>query len=294
MNKYMLLAAAAALTIGASAETLLVPSYPATPPWKIITNKSNALMLMREWIPADQTEDDIKDILTEQHFFKSRMTPAEFINGMFQRVGSQCTGLRVNGPVEHVENGFAIAYAQIYCSGQKGTGKDVDIFLKALAGSEAFYVVQYEIRRPVDKNRTPGVIMFSGDQVEAMKAMLARQAGANKYLSEQVKLCAATDANGTCAPGTAVETTKPATAPPPNPGELRRLADDVSATYGLVPGKSTADDVRAKFGKPTFENRHGDGRSVLLFDAPEGKGRQLGCLFDADGILTAIRLYGTE
>ncbi|GAA0586377.1 hypothetical protein [Rhizomicrobium electricum] len=294
MNRMIVAALFAAVAVCANAETtdetLLVPPYPAATPWKNITDKSNALMLMREWIPADQTEDDIKDILTEQHFFKGQMTPADFVKGMFQRVRGQCESLRANGPVERIDNGFAVAYAQLYCSHQKGTDKDIDIFLKAIAGTKAFYVVQYEIRRPADKNRVGGVIEFSGDQLEAVKAMMARQGNANKYLSEQVKLCAAIDAKGVCLPGTVTEPPKPVAAP----GGMRRLADDASADYGFTAGKSTADEVRKKFGKPITENHNPDGRFVLMFDAPEGKGRMLGCLFDSAGVLTAIRRYGTE
>lgn len=281
-------------TFGAMAtadETLLVPPYSTTAPWKNITDMTNAQMLMREWIPADQNIDDIHDIITEQHLFRP-MVPAQFVKNMFQLVGSRCTNLRVNGPVQHVENGFAVAYAQIYCSRQKGTDKDVDIFVKAIAGTKAFYVVQYEIRRPADKNGIGGIVQFSGDQLEAMKALMARQAGANKFLGEQVKLCAAIDAAGTCQPGTATPPSAPAAAA--RPGDVRRLADDVSAQYGFVPGKTTADEVKKKFGKPAVENHNPDGRSVLMFDAPEGKGRMLGVLFDSAGILTAIRLYGTE
>jgi hypothetical protein len=294
MNKIVFAAAVAITAVCANAETadetLLVPPYPAATPWKAITDKSNALMLMREWIPADQTEDDIKDILTEQHFFKGHATPAEFVKGMFRQVGSQCGNLRVNGPVEHVENGFAVAYAQLYCARQKGTDKDVDIFLKAIAGTKAFYVVQYEIRRPADKNRMGGIIEFSGDQLEAMKAMLARQANANKYLGEQVKLCAAIDAKGTCIAGLATAVTQPLA----GTGGLRRLAEDVSAQYGFTPGKTTIDEVKQKFGKPTIEDHNPDGRSGLFFIAPDGHGRELGCLFDPSGKLEAIRLYGHE
>jgi hypothetical protein len=294
MNRMIVAALFAAVAVCANAETtdetLLVPPYPAATPWKNITDKSNALMLMREWIPADQTEADIKDILTEQHFVNGRMTTTGFIKTMFQQVGSQCGNVRTNGPVPRVDNGFPVAYAQIYCSGQKGTDKDVDIFVKVLAGTKGFYVVQYEIRRPADKNRVGGVIEFSGDQLEAVKAMMARQGNANKYLSEQVKLCAAIDAKGVCLPGTVTEPPKPVAAP----GGMRRLADDASADYGFTAGKSTADEVRKKFGKPITENHNPDGRFVLMFDAPEGKGRMLGCLFDSAGVLTAIRRYGTE
>jgi hypothetical protein len=296
MKTILLAAAFAALGAIASAETpeetLLVPPYPAATPWKSVTDRTNPMWRMRQWIPADQSEDDVRDVLTEQQFFRRTMTPAEFVQGMFAQYAGQCTNLRVNGPVEHVENGFAVAYAQIYCSRQKGTDKDGDIFLKAIAGTKALYVVQYEIRRPADKNGVGGVVQFSGDQLEAMKALMARQAGANKFLSEQVKLCAAIDAAGTCQPGSATEPPQPAT--PANPGDVRRLADDVSAQYGFVLGKTTADEVKHKFGKPVVENHNPDGRFVLMFDAPEGKGRMLGALFDSAGNLTAIRLYGAE
>lgn len=296
MKKRVLAAVFAAMCSGAIAQTaseiLVVPPYPAATAWKKITDKADRNMLLREWIPADQTEDDIKDILTEQQFFNLNITPATFIKEMVSRVGSQCAGLRVNGPVEHIENGFAVAYAQLYCSRQKSADKDVDIFVKAIAGTRSFYDVQYEIRRPVDKNNTGGVIQFSGDQLEAAKAMLARQANANEYLTKQVKLCATVDASGACTPGTVTQLPKPAGSDPL--GGTHRLADDVSADYGFTPGKTIAADVRQKFGKPITENRAPDGHSVLMFGAPEGNWRLLGCLFDPAGILIAIRLYRIE
>jgi hypothetical protein len=45
---------------------LEVPPYPSDTPWKEITDKKNERMEMVEWIPADQSEDTIRVILTKQ------------------------------------------------------------------------------------------------------------------------------------------------------------------------------------------------------------------------------------
>jgi hypothetical protein len=112
-----------------AAESFRVPPYPSDTPWKEITNKKNVQVELVEWIPNDQTENEIKDILTEQVFYAANgQEPSTFVSGILNRVGQACEGARVNGPKEQTENGYAVAYAQAYCTNQKGTSKDIDIF----------------------------------------------------------------------------------------------------------------------------------------------------------------------
>lgn len=169
-------------------ETLVVPPYPADVAWKQIMDKKNSFMRQIEWIPADQTESDIRDILTQQNFNLKTMPATLFTAGMLQSLSKACEGLRVNGPTSKTENGYSVAYAQAYCTGQKGAGKDVDIFLKAIQGKEGLYVVQREFRRPAEPGAVPGVRSFSGNQAALADQALESQATAAKYLS-QVQLC---------------------------------------------------------------------------------------------------------
>jgi hypothetical protein len=171
-------------------EVLSVPSYPSEPHWKEITNKKNASMELVEWIPADQTEDAIRDILTKQIFYNLKgEAPSAFVSRILNGVGKSCKRVRVNGPKTQIENGYAVAYAQAYCVNQKGAAQDVDIFIKAIRGEAALYVVQREFRRPTQAAATPGITTFSEDQLEQMKARMAAINVANKFLVEDVQLC---------------------------------------------------------------------------------------------------------
>ncbi len=170
----------------AMAETMVTPPYPAKPAWKLITDKGNAQAHIREWIPAGQSENNILDILTEQTFFTIKNgNPAAMIANIAQGAQSACDSLRVNGPKRATENGYPVAYAQIYCGHQKGTPFDVTIFIKAIGGREALYVVQREFHRAT-QGGPAGVVSF--DRPEDAKALLADQSAADKYLASAVRL----------------------------------------------------------------------------------------------------------
>jgi hypothetical protein len=180
-------------SIAQAAETLVVPPYPASAPWKKITDAHNAQQMMIEWIPADQNENAIGDILTEQAFYGSPLAPDAFVARFLSGVGGACRDARVNGPKMGTENGFPVAYAQAYCAGQKGANKDVDIFLKAIRGHDALYVVQREFRRPATPGAVAGVAPFANK--EQAQQRLAAQAAANHFLVAQVRLTPDRQAN---------------------------------------------------------------------------------------------------
>jgi hypothetical protein len=183
-----------------AAETLLVPSYPGNPPWKQVTSVSNDQGQLVEWIPSDQNIDDVRDILTRQVFFKLKgRSPATFLGEFLKRMGGACERARTNGPKEGNENGYAVAYAQAYCTNQKGVGKDADIFIKAIAGNDALYIVQREFRRPARPGATPGITTFTPDQMGEMQARVKAQSDANRFLVDKVRLCPASMDIGRCA-----------------------------------------------------------------------------------------------
>jgi hypothetical protein len=94
-------------------------------------------------------------------------------------------------------------------STKKGAALDVDIFIKAIRGKDALYVVQREFRRPAQRGATPGLTEFSQDQFAEMKARLVAQQVADKFLVEDVQLCPLTGGTGACAkPGASEATPK--------------------------------------------------------------------------------------
>ncbi|HEY2069048.1 MAG TPA: hypothetical protein VGG48_05800 [Rhizomicrobium sp.] len=258
----------------ASAETLSVPPYPATgAPWKKITDKrDDPRFIWIEWIPADQTEADIHDILTEQIFYVQKgRDPSDFLREVFARVRGACTDVSINGPKAGTEDGHAVAYGQVYCVG--ASGKDVDIFAKAIKGQDALYVVQREFRRPAVPGAKPGLTVFAKDQKAEALARLTAQSEADKFLVDKVQLCDATC--GGDAPKS--EAAKPASDP------------NVDFVNGFINGKSTKSEIRDKLGVPTMENHRGD-ESVMLYSYKDGR-LVITYLFDKNDVLVRFAAY---
>ncbi|MEN6080689.1 hypothetical protein [Chromobacterium piscinae] len=173
---------------GETREKLILDQYPSDTPWQEVTNKFNGDQWLREQIPSDQKIETHKDILTAQSFPQQKTTePSSFLKGMFSRVSEACDHVRVNGPKEQQEGGYTVAYAQIYCGKQKGADFGVNMFFKAIKGSDALYVVQREFRVP--QSEMSGVTSFTKDQMEQMLSLIKGQSVANGYLVKSVYLC---------------------------------------------------------------------------------------------------------
>lgn len=173
---------------GEAKEKLILEPYPSDTPWQEVTNNSKGDQWLREQIPSDQKIEAYKDILTAQSFPQQKATePSAFLKGMFSRVGGACDHVRVNGPKEQQEGGYAIAYAQIYCGKQKGADFGVNMFFKVIRGTNALYVIQREFRVP--PSEVGGVTSFTKDQMEQMMSLMKGQSVANSYLVSSVYLC---------------------------------------------------------------------------------------------------------
>jgi hypothetical protein len=267
-------------------EQILVPPYPAAPPWKIITDRQDDKQVWIEWIPADQTTDTIRDILTEQIFFTLRgKAPGTFVNDLLNRINGACRATRRNGPNAKNELGYPVAYAQVYCVGNEG--KDVDIFIKAIGGRDALYVVQREFRQPETPDAMPGITVFKKDQLAEAQARLASRAEANKFLVDQVKLCPHGASADACA-GTDSAPAAPAASVSPPKSEPESMQID----GWPIPGTTTADDVREKLGRPVVEN-HSDpfhlGQWTQVYQGKDGV--IFTFLFDKNNLVVRMQVY---
>ena len=137
------------------AERLDIAPYPAAAPWKKVTDKQSAEVLYLEWIPAEQSVGAISDILTQQAFLKLKDYDASvFVGDFIRRMAAGCRDARINGPKAGVENGYKVAYGQVYCLDHKAAHEDVEIFVKAIGGRDALHLIQREFRRPTVPGRT--------------------------------------------------------------------------------------------------------------------------------------------
>lgn len=94
-----------------------------------------------------------------------------------------------------------------------------------------------------------------------MKAFMATRAVANDYLVSKVRLCASAPCVG-----------KPAT-----------------PAGAIMEGQTTADQIKSKLGKPSYEDHNPDGRFIYMYDQPNNQ--VVAYLFDAKGVLIRIRAY---
>lgn len=179
-------------------ETLKLAPYPADRPWQEVTNTSNGDQWLREQIPADQKIEAYKDILTAQSFPQQKnIDSAVFLKSLFSQIGAACERARVNGPKAQVEGGYPVAYAQVYCSKQKGAEFGVNMLFKVIKGADALYVVQREFRVP--PSQTAGVTSFTKDQMEQMMALMQNMSIADSYLVKSVYLCGQQATDTRCA-----------------------------------------------------------------------------------------------
>jgi hypothetical protein len=126
---------------------------------------------------------------------------------------------------------------------------------------------------------------FTKDQLPEAQARLVAQGAANKFLTDQVKLCPHGVTAGACA-GTDAAPVAPAASPPAS------SSDSVSIDGWPIPGKTTADEVRNKLGRPMTIN-HMDpmhvGQYSMVFVGQNGA--LFAFLFDKNDLVVRMQVY---
>jgi hypothetical protein len=198
----ILLGTAAALlmavtAMGAAPERLVLKPYPATPPWREITNQSEGGgAWIWEFAPA--SGPDYPEIVTAQSFPAARtQDPSAFLSSLFARTARACARISVNGPVARTEGGLSVAYGQIYCSRQNGQSYGVILAFKVIKGDAALYSINRDHRTPATE--VPGVFSFPESQASEAAAMAQTEAVANRYLSDDVYVCGGRSGDPRCA-----------------------------------------------------------------------------------------------
>ena len=177
-------------------ERLVMAPYPGPPAWSQVTNQANAQQWLHEQIPLDQRIDGYRDILTSQGFIGLHRDPSDYLRSLFSLAAGACEAVRTNGPKAQTEGGYPVAYAQLYCSRQKGQPFGVVIFYKAIQGAEGLYVVDRDFRVP--PSRTTGVMEFPPGQEAQAAALMRAQASADRYLVGSVYVCGARATDPRC------------------------------------------------------------------------------------------------
>jgi hypothetical protein len=272
-----------------AAETLIVPPYPAAAPWQALPAEQNDNQKTERWIPADQSATAHSDLLAAFTTFKpDSKDPVVAMTTEIFFARLHCRDTSVNGPKQGVENGYPVAYAQVYCVGNKDSNEDIDTFIKVIVGKAVNYSVWREFRRPAVRGAKPGVSEFPAGKLDEAKARLEAQGIADKFLVDQVQLCPLAGGSGECpvkVQAASASPAAPAADPMDQPGP-----DDLSASFGFTPGKTTADEVEDKLGRASVKNMNGPGGrfNYMFFPKP---GLIVACVFRKDKVLIRTVAY---
>jgi hypothetical protein len=143
--------------------------------------------------------------------------------------------------------------------------------------------VQREFRRPAKPDAVAGATVFTKDQFAELKARIDAQKTANDYLVQQVQLCPPLQGSSSACPADSAPAEPTAQTSREAPG-----TDDVSASFGFVPGKSTMKEIADKFGASSNQTHAADARHTAMYFV---KNIIVAFLFDKDDILIRTRAY---
>jgi hypothetical protein len=162
-------------------DVLKVPPYPASPRWRMERNESGPIF----YRPADQTGADLRDLVMQAFYEGEGAKDVDgYMTALVAKIQTECESAHSSGPRVTVENGFPVAYAEVYCVNDAKQDADIDTFMKAIRGRDAMVLFAREFRR---RPHVPPAHDLSPDY-----------AVARSYL-ESIYMCPSSGGSGECA-----------------------------------------------------------------------------------------------
>lgn len=104
-------------------------------------------MNMQEWVPANETVQNWTEMVTAQIFLKrSDLDPVQFLATMAKQWAGACQGSTATPAATGKANGYLAATMLLRCPLLASSGKPETTMIKAIKGSDSFYVVQRAAR----------------------------------------------------------------------------------------------------------------------------------------------------
>lgn len=104
-------------------------------------------MNMQEWVPANETVQNWTEMVTVQVFLKrADLDPVQFLSTMAQQWAGACKGSTATPAATGMANGYISATTLLRCPLLASSGKPETTMIKAIEGSDSFYVVQRAAR----------------------------------------------------------------------------------------------------------------------------------------------------
>lgn len=124
---------------------------------------SEGSMLMTEFVPTGETVDDWSRMITMQVFRGAGNAPIKaFSDSMQQGWNSACQDASNHLVAEGEVNAYPYADWHFACPLSPHTGKPESMWLRAVSGKDAFYVVQFAYRAEVTAERRTEALDYLG------------------------------------------------------------------------------------------------------------------------------------
>jgi len=203
----VLILCASRTATAADEETLVLPPHPGWGQWKAITEQRSPDRIYIERIPESQAPNDIKDMVVEQFYrgIQEKISPVEILRTLPRLAQStNCEKVRATSPVEGIEGGYKVAYAQMYCQKQKGKPYGFIDLQKVIQGRNGIYVIQREWRvnafefQNSSANSTSFIPQEAFGSAENANAWFQSMSVSDQYLVKSVFLCGNSEGKRTC------------------------------------------------------------------------------------------------
>lgn len=114
----------------------------------ILGSQSSSGALKRtEFVPQAETVNGWSELITTDVFFgRKNQEPASFLSQMGERWLASCPGSRPDIIHTGQANGYAVSMLLLRCEKVLTTGMPENTLVRAIAGNDSFYVVQYAFR----------------------------------------------------------------------------------------------------------------------------------------------------
>ena len=175
------------MAVGA-ADTLknVTVTLPEDKEWVEITNQSDGVQYLKEWIPDTETIESTPWLIVEQKFLLTKKVSAKkYIQIMFDLARDACTDVLYNGP-DKIKSGNHTTYVgRIMCAQQKGKPYGTFTDQRVISDGLSMFVVTSELRlAPSDVAGT-----LASKDVSELQSFMNLQGISARFVRESVYLC---------------------------------------------------------------------------------------------------------
>jgi len=122
--------------------------------FKLGSQSSRGALKSTEFVPQAETVTGWSELITTEVFFGTKnLEPASFLSQMGERWLASCPGSRPDIIHTGQANGYAVSMLLLRCERVLTTDLPENTLVRAIAGNDSFYVVQYAFRSTLSPDK---------------------------------------------------------------------------------------------------------------------------------------------